>query len=283
MNLQKPATVFSLILLSGAILSGFAIQDVAFAQQRQGMALSITADEGSTTISVSGTTSKRSEGVAITVTGPIFGNLISIDQILPDANGDFMTEIQVGGKQWKQDGVYTISAFQGDKTLYNISLPVEIVGGTTLATAVSESSLISLTSPSSISGKPGLNIEADFVWGSTTIDITGQTDRTNTEIAIVITAPNGNIISIDQLTPNVDGSFMTNVQTGGQLWGQDGFYTIAAQQGSSLTHLDTVQVDIVDGTVIPEFGTIAAMILSVAIISIIAVTAKTRLSLVPKQ
>ncbi len=283
MNLQKPATMFSLILLSGAILSGFAIQDIAFAQQRQGMALSITADKGSTTISVSGTTAVTNNDITIVVTAPN-GNIVTIDQVSPDANGDFMTEIQTNSFLWKKDGVYIVSAQQGaQRNLYQISLPVEIVGGTTLATAISESTLTSLTSGSSISGERGLTIQADFVWGSTTIDITGQTDRTTTEIGIVVTAPNGNIISIEQVTPNVDGSIMTNIQIGGKLWGQDGFYTITAKQGSSLAHRDSVQVEIVDGTVIPEFGAIAAVILSVGIISIIAVTAKTRLSLVPKQ
>ena len=283
MNLQKPATMFSLILLSGAILSGFTIQDIAFAQQRQGMALSITADKGSTTISVSGTTAVTNNDITIVVTAPN-GNIIAIDQVSPDANGDFMTEIQTNSFLWKKDGVYIVSAQQGaQRNLYQISLPVEIVGGTTLATAISESTLTSLTSGSSISGERGLTIQADFVWGSTTIDITGQTDRTTTEVGIVVTAPNGNIISIEQVTPNVDGSIMTNIQIGGKLWGQDGFYTITAKQGSSLAHRDSVQVEIVDGTVIPEFGTIAAVILSVGIISIIAVTAKTRLSLVPKQ
>jgi len=43
------------------------------------------------------------------------------------------------------------------------------------------------------------------------------------------------------------------------------------------------EIEIIGTFVIPEFGTIAAVILSVGIISIIAVTAKTRLSLVPKQ
>ncbi len=281
MNLQKLATGFSLILLSGAILSGFAIQDIAFAQQRQGMELSITADKGSTTITVSGTTGVTNNDISIIVRAPN-GNIVTIDQVSPDANGDFMTEIQTGSFLWKQDGAYTVTAQQGEKrTLYTISLFVEIVGGTTLATAVSDSSLTSLTSGGSISKAPGLTMEADFVWGSTSIDINGQTDRPKLDITFVITAPNGNIISVDQITPNIGGSFMVNIQTGGDVWGQDGFYTISAEQGVA-SHQDSVQVEIVDGVVIPEFDTIAAMILSVAIISIIAVTAKTRLRLVPK-
>ena len=42
------------------------------------------------------------------------------------------------------------------------------------------------------------------------------------------------------------------------------------------------KIEIVGSWVIPEFGTITAMILVVAIVAIIAVSAKTKLSLVPK-
>ena len=41
-------------------------------------------------------------------------------------------------------------------------------------------------------------------------------------------------------------------------------------------------IDIIGTFVIPEFGTIAAMILAVAIVSIIAVSAKSRLSIMPR-
>ena len=49
-----------------------------------------------------------------------------------------------------------------------------------------------------------------------------------------------------------------------------------------LAYQNSVEVEILDGHVIPEFGVIAAMILAVAIVSIIVVTAKTKLSLVPR-
>ena len=49
-----------------------------------------------------------------------------------------------------------------------------------------------------------------------------------------------------------------------------------------LTYQNSAEVEIVDGHVIPEFGVIAAMILAVAIVSIIVVTAKTKLSIVPR-
>ncbi len=44
----------------------------------------------------------------------------------------------------------------------------------------------------------------------------------------------------------------------------------------------TEKIEIIGTFVIPEFGTIALMILAVAIISIIAVSAKTRLRVIPK-
>ena len=66
------------------------------------------------------------------------------------------------------------------------------------------------------------------------------------------------------------------------MWSQDGMYTISAHQGAASSHQKSAEVEIVDGHVIPEFGVIAAMILAVAIVSIIVVTAKTRLSIVPR-
>ena len=45
---------------------------------------------------------------------------------------------------------------------------------------------------------------------------------------------------------------------------------------------DSAAGDVVFTSIVPEFGTIAAMILAVAIVSIIAVTARSRLSLVPR-
>ena len=45
---------------------------------------------------------------------------------------------------------------------------------------------------------------------------------------------------------------------------------------------ETEQIEIIGTFVVPEFGTIAAMILAVAIISIVAISAKSRLSIVPR-
>jgi predicted secreted protein with PEFG-CTERM motif len=42
------------------------------------------------------------------------------------------------------------------------------------------------------------------------------------------------------------------------------------------------RIEIVGSHVVPEFGTIAMIVLAVAIVSIIAITAKTKTALIPK-
>jgi predicted secreted protein with PEFG-CTERM motif len=61
------------------------------------------------------------------------------------------------------------------------------------------------------------------------------------------------------------------------MWKQDGVYTITGQQGLGSLNKSTVEVEIVDGAVIPEFGAITSLILVVAISSIIALSAKSKL------
>ncbi len=267
-----------------AILVGVATLTFSptFAQMFQsGMDTSLSAEQGGTSVTVSGGTSNLAEAVTITVNSPN-GNVVTIQQVSPDRNGNFMTVLQTTGPLWSQDGFYTITTQQGERNLFTFSLRVEVIRGTTQYTSTSDSSrAMHVTSGVPFPETRFLSLDIEPVIGATTIDVRGQTDRT-TDVTIKVTAPNGNIVSIDQITPNPDGSFMTVLHTDSDLWRQDGFYTITAQQGTGSGYTDSAEVEIVDGVIIPEFGAIAALVLAVAIISIIAVTAKTRLSIIPK-
>ncbi len=267
-----------------AILAGVATLTISpsFAQQYQsGMEVSLSAEQGSTMVTLTGFTSILAEDVAIVVTSPN-GNIVTIEQVSPDRNGNFMTVLKTNSILWKQDGTYIVTIQQSERNLYKFRLPVQVIGGTTQFTSVSDSSLAThVTSGVPFQETRYLHLDVVAVIGETTIDVRGQTDRPD-DVTIKVTAPNGNIVSIDQITPNPDGSFLTVLHTDSDLWKQDGFYTITAQQGESSLYTDSADVEIVDGVIIPEFGTIAALVLAVAIISIIAVTAKTRLSIIPK-
>ena len=128
----------------------------------------------------------------------------------------------------------------------------------------------------------GLSITANAIEGSDTFEIIGSTTDVTNDITFVVKSPTGNLIHVDQISPDTKGDFRLDIEVKDGLWFQDGAYTVTAQQGSDSMFTDSVEVEVADGLVVPEFGTIAAMILAVAIISIIAISAKSRLSIVPR-
>jgi len=274
-----------IVLMAVALMSVTSVNQDVFAQST-GMSLTATAAEGSNIISINGETASTSTDVTFTVRTPDGANVVGVDQTTPDANGIFDTEFNCSN--WKQDGLYTITAQQGESSLYTIALNVEVNSGMTVETSVSDTSFEEKTETivtgitSEETEVVGLSITANAVEGSDTIGITGHTSKTNEDITFTVKSPNGNLVSINQLAPGSDGNFATDITTGGPLWSQDGMYTVVAQQGSGSAFTDSVEVEILDGLVVPEFGTIAAMILAVAIISIVAVSAKSRLSIVPR-
>jgi predicted secreted protein with PEFG-CTERM motif len=176
-------------------------------------------------------------------------------------------------------GAYTVSAQQGSASMYSLSVEISSSsssGSTSTGVETAEVSEVVEVDTS----EPGLNLSATGVEGSSTIDVSGTTDRSG-DITLKVIAPNGNIVSVSQITPS-GGGFSVAIETGGALWTQDGMYTISAHQGDASSYQKSAQIEVVDGHVIPEFGVIAGVILAVAIASIIAVSAKSRLALVPK-
>jgi len=264
-------------------------QDV-FASQT-GMSLTATAEEGGNVISINGETTSNITDIVIRVISPDGSNVVGVDQVTPNANGEFSTEFKVSDKLWKQDGMYKIKANQGTSLLYNITLSVDVTSGMTAETSTGDSSMVSNQTSGELDMKmsdnpasivQGLSIQANAMEGSDTIEITGHTSKANVDVTFTVTAPNGNLMSVDQTSPKSNGDFATDISVGGSLWSQDGTYTVTAQQGNDSMFVDSVEVDVADGLVVPEFGTIAAMILAVAIISIIAISSKSRLSIVPR-
>jgi len=284
MNFKRSTTSMALALMALSLISVTSIQQESFAQLT-GMSITATAAKGSDTISVSGHTASSVTDVTFRVTSPSGNNVVAIGQVSPDNKGDFVKEFKVG-PTWTENGFYEISVMQSvhENSLYTMSVRVEVNNGMTAKTSVSESNLeTGIFKPVTNAAKnKGLQIEADAVEGSTEIVITGTTDRVSQDVTLTVTAPNGNKVSVGQTSPTVNGDFTATITTGGPLWKQDGEYTVTAQQNELPEYTDSVVVGIKGGAVIPEFGTIAVMILAVAIISIIAVSAKSRLSIMPR-
>jgi len=264
-------TSLSIVLLAVTIMSVSAIGQNAYAA---GGGMSLSADCSGSSCAISGDTDRADQPVMVVVTASN-GNIVEIGQ-LDSAGGSYSTSINVGAL----DGTYTIAVNQGSSGKYNLSVDIDVSGGSS-SSSVSVSNTVAAAEDDAgtteAASLGGLQLTAGGMEGSTTIDVSGTTDRSG-DITLTVTAPNGNIVTISQISPSGD-SFATTITTGGALWSQDGMYTIKAVQGSLWK---TAEVEVVDGHVIPEFGVIAAMILAVAIVSIIVVTAKTKLSLVPR-
>ncbi len=286
MNFKRSTTSMAIVLMALSLISMTSVQQDVFAQSL-GMAITATADKGSDIITVTGKTISDITDVTFRITSPSGNNVVAVDQISPDNNGDFAAVFKVG-PTWTEDGFYEITAMQAAhaNSLYTLKVLVEITDGMTERISVTESNLEIgfLGSPEpNVGPNAGLVLD-DIVIdiGSTIFEITGKTDRVSEAITLTVTAPNGNVVSIGQVAATLDGEIIAEVTTGGPLWKQDGFYTVTAYQNDNPKYTDSKQVDIKEGVVVPEFGTITAMILAVAIISIIVISAKSRLSIIPR-
>ncbi len=286
MNFKRSTTSMAIALMALSLVSMTSIQQDAFAQQSQGMSITATADKGSTMITVTGETVSNLTDVTFRVTSPSGNNVVEIDQLSPDSDGKFVKEFKIG-PAWSEDGLYEIIAMQGigNNSLYTLNVLVEVANGMTERTSVTESNMEGIITPNvnNAATDAGLMLDAIVIEnGSSMFEVTGLTDRVSQDITLTVIAPNGNVVTIDQISPMLDGNFAAEITVGGPLWKQDGFYTVVAQQFTDPKYTASTEVDIRDGVVVPEFGTIAAMILAVAIISIIAVSAKSRLSIIPR-
>ena len=267
-------TSLSIVFLALTIMSVSAIGQNAYAA---GGGTSLSADCSGSSCDISGTTDRNDQDVTMIETASN-GNEVQIGQ-LSVSGGSFSTTFNVSGSD---DGTYKIAANQGSSSKYSLNVSVDVSGGSSDSSASVSNQIASAAAEEEVTtaAAGGLTLSAGGIEGSTTIDVSGTTDR-NGDITLKVTAPNGNVVSVSQISPS-GGSFMTTIETGGALWSQDGMYTISAHQGAASNYQTSADVEIVDGHVIPEFGVIAAMILAVAIVSIIVVTAKTKLSIVPR-
>jgi len=286
-SFRKFSSLLVISLFTIAMVTSVSMQNNAYAEQ--GFAVNVSASEGSGKINVDGYSGSGSgNAVTLTVIAPN-GNVVAIDQLSPNSDGKFSTVIGVGSL-WSQDGTYSINLASGSAALYSASLDVDITNGVTTATDVSvdtvgmygEDDGYETKMESATLGSAGLSISADAIEGATSITINGSTDRVQSAVTLMVIAPNGNVVTVDQISPNTDGTFTSDIGVGGSLWSQDGLYTVSARQGDATAYQSSVEVDIADGAVVPEFGTIASLVLVVAITSIIILSAKGRLSIAPK-
>ena len=209
--------------------------------------------------------------VVFVVTGPL--GIVQIDQVKISSDGSFSTTINTASAMMKYDGEYKIEATYDQ---YNNHFEyVNLVGGIEVGSLVGhevehhEAEVVDLASAVdySISGGDVHGVTANVNGNSLVVSIHDAEDGGE----LTITLPS------DVITPFNDGTFFVLVN--------DEESDDASQDGNTITvpfDADAETIEIIGTHVVPEFGTIAAIILAVAITSIIVLSAKTKLSIMPK-
>ena len=204
--------------------------------------------------------------IALTVTGPPpFNNIVKIDQISVRNDGTFSTSLTTGGELWKYDGTYTIKVTYGAQEIFDRAY-VQLSGG---VTGVGTVECASGEFPAS-----GQCVPYSITGGTVSSAMFSSADKS---LTININSMNDGMITVNPSTSAISGIFMVLVD--GEEWDD---VEITGNTVSVSFPAGTEKIEIIGTFAIPEFGTIAALILAVAIISIIAVTAKTRLNVLPK-
>ena len=210
--------------------------------------------------------------VTITVVSPL-NSIVTIDQLTVANDGSFETTLNTAGNMWKYDGTYTIKANYGNAEKSN-SIKVILRDGVEYIPNYSTPDIQCGANEITASGQCIPFSISGGVVTNTTIN-TGN----NGSIIISINAKNDGTLTVTPSKTTAKGIFMVLVD------GEECNEPECEIMGNKVTVMFPAGAETIEifGThVIPEFGTIAAMILAVAIVSIIAVSAKSRLSIMPR-
>ena len=263
-----------------AIVGTMSISSEAHASE---LPLTVEADKSvyghDSTITVTGQVANVIPGnvpITLTVMSPM-ASLVTIDQFTVSNDGSYSTTISTSGNLWKYDGTYTIEVNYG--SLDN-NVKVELDGGVAVPDKThTDHSDKAMHHDDVECGSSEVNIGGNCTsYDISSGHVLSATVNTNDNSVII------NIDSIDDGTLTISPS--TSTQKGIFMVLVDGEESDDAEiNGNTVIvpfNAGTEQIEIIGTFVIPEFGTIAAMILAVAIISIIAISAKSRLSIVPR-
>ena len=275
--------IFPIALL---ILSGPGIVSQAFATTTMTLETDSHVYDHASVIIVTGNIDPVDLGgseITIICKSPV-GGVCGLEQISPDSNGDFSAMFDTSSKLLKYDGVYQFQAQYS--SLASATVSVELVDATETTGSESESPQMGTAVSGTITEKSGVTLHELGV-GQIEYDMTCDAEPAffaNSDddgLVIYIEPVTDGIITLtlheELIKPFDDGTFAVIINNQEM---QD--YT---QIGNTLTIpclVGTEKIEIHGSWAIPEFGVIAAMILAVAIVSIIVVTAKTRLSIVPR-
>jgi len=224
------------------------------------------------TIEITGQVGNIRDGTPVTVIVTGSTGVVTIEQITPSSDGSFSLSVNTASPLMKYDGEYKIKATYGDAGINDV-IVVTLEGGL-VKQAPSHSGHEEHHEAADLTKQLDYNISGGMVESIT------ATNDDSLLVSIHMAEDDGELtitLSEDIITPFNDGSFFVLVN------GEES--DDAHQMGNQIMipfDSTTTDIEIVGTHVVPEFGTIAMIVLAVAIVSIIAVSAKSRLSIMPR-
>lgn len=203
------------------------------------------------------------------------GNVVSVNQVPVSSDKTFSFSLTAGGALWQAAGTYSVYVQFGGQdrsatTGFQFSgSHVTGLGNTILVDGTNSSVTYSITN-----GKV-LDVKADTASKSLIVSI-----QTTGDGVLTITMPRS-LIDAKKTDGSDDQYFVLN----------DGQENDQFQETTTTASDRTLQIPFSDGTsqveiigtfVVPEFGAVAAMVLVIAIISIVAISSKTGLRIFPR-
>ncbi len=200
------------------------------------------------------------------------GNIANVAQVGINPDGVFSATFNTAGATMSKDGTYQIQASYG---FVETTISIELTNAIESAMTSDTMETAEITLEDAIKdGQINWTIDGGVV---TSFFVNGDENS----LVLYIETTDDGILDItlheDIIKPFDDGTFFVTVN--------DEENQDFEQNRNQLTipfSAETEKITIFGGWAIPEFGTIAIMILVVAIVSIIALSAKTKLSLVPR-
>jgi predicted secreted protein with PEFG-CTERM motif len=272
-------TLYTAIALFTILATGVTITPVS--AQEFGDAITVSTDQDAyadgDTISVTGTVREKLFGYPVTLQIiAANGNLVTVQQLDISEDNTYGTDIVAGGGLWRSSGTYTIKVLYGTESR-TAETTFEFAGSEGGAPSGGKSIAVSGTDfmvNYSIKGGKVISIEPSLADKSLIITIETTSDG---ELTVILPrglidaklGPDGQSGEDDRFFVLVDGAEVDFDET---TTSEDRTLTIPFEDGAT-------EIEIIGTFVIPEFGTMAAIILAVAIVSIIAISAKSRLVL----
>ena len=270
------------IIVTGILSMPLAFgQEEALGAQKISLTSNNTAYQEGDVITITGTIEKVIPGMPVSLQIFFEKNLIQVSQVNVSQDGKFSDTFTAAGPQWQNEGIVTIKANYGGDT--STELNIQFFKNT----AGQFSSNYEVGIPDAGTFDVKYTMKGGIV-SSMNLD---QKDlsleiyiETNSDGNLNINLPRDSINAenegqdIDFIVLIHNNESEQAIQTSYEKVDSDNDYRsidIPIKNGDK-------KIEIIGTHVVPEFGTIAMIVLAVAIVSIIAVSAKSRLSIMPR-